>query len=233
MQISTLANAVSPTYGNQVYSQSTSGKLSRTSATADISYQNQGDSVQLSLTGRIEYEEVTYSAEGTLSQTAPVEEESGTEESNLAENLYNRYLEIIRKRIEYLLQEIFGQGKNGDSSSFSKIYSIDQAAYESLSSSESMYSVSGEMSIDATIAVPDAYSPENTAKRIVSFALSFYDGGDREAYASMAKEAVMKGYLEAREALGGFLPSEADQTISLVMEALDNFASGNSLDMTA
>jgi hypothetical protein len=79
----------------------------------------------------------------------------------------------------------------------------------------------------------DYWSPEQTASRIAGFALAFYDGGDREEYAAMVKDAVMKGYNEAQKAAGGSLPDVANQTISLVMDTIDQFASGNGLDVVA
>ena len=86
---------------------------------------------------------------------------------------------------------------------------------------------------DGDIAVPDYYSPEKTAGRIVNFALSFYTGGDRTEFAEMVKDAVIKGFQEAGAALGGYLPQEALETFSLVMDALDSFAAGETVNFSA
>ena len=77
------------------------------------------------------------------------------------------------------------------------------------------------------------FSPEKTAGRILDFALSFYDGGDRQEFAAMAREAVMKGFNEAMKAFGGSLPRECHDTIRIVNEALDDFAQGGTLDSFA
>jgi methylmalonyl-CoA mutase cobalamin-binding subunit len=74
---------------------------------------------------------------------------------------------------------------------------------------------------------PDSYySAEKTAARIVDFALSFYNGGDREDFARMVQEAVLKGFDQAKVAMGGTLPSISEKTISLVLNAINQFASG-------
>jgi hypothetical protein len=80
--------------------------------------------------------------------------------------------------------------------------------------------------------LPDYYSAEQTAGRIVQFALSFYDGGDHAEYAAMVMDAVMAGYEQAKEYMGGALPSVSGDTISLVMQAVREFAATGSVDIT-
>lgn len=70
------------------------------------------------------------------------------------------------------------------------------------------------------------WSPEATANRILSFALAWYDGGDKGEYAEMAMKAIMKGARQAAVALGGTLPQAATETISLVVQGLEEFAAG-------
>ena len=65
-----------------------------------------------------------------------------------------------------------------------------------------------------------------TAERILSFALSGHDGGDRRAYAAIVADAVMHGVREAEAALGGFLPPAARETLRLIREGLAAFAAG-------
>ena len=72
-----------------------------------------------------------------------------------------------------------------------------------------------------------AFSPENTANRIVQFALAFYTGGNREEYVAMVREAVMKGFQDAQSAFGGFLPEVSYETFDLVNQALNDFAAGS------
>jgi len=235
MQISSATHATSPWYDNGAYSRiATQEKSATLQATSAISYENQGDSVQLSVTGSIEYHEATYTAEGfvmSVSQPQDVIDNSG---QNLVQDLYNQYFEIIRRRIEYLLRSLFNNDESPDSSSpLSGTLGIDQGLYGYTSYSESTLSVYREFSLDANIMLPDYLSPEKTAERIINFALSFYDGGDRGAYVDMVKGAVMKGYLQAKEALGGYLPAIADKTISLIMEALDTFADSSTVNLTA
>lgn len=75
--------------------------------------------------------------------------------------------------------------------------------------------------------------PEKTAERIINFALSFYDGGDRQEFGAMIRKAVMKGYHEAMKALGGFLPQESHDTIELVNRAIDDFAQSKDMAISA
>jgi hypothetical protein len=49
----------------------------------------------------------------------------------------------------------------------------------------------------------------------------------------MVRDAVMKGYYQALKAAGGTLPDIAARTISLVTDALDQFSSGNGVDVIA
>jgi len=79
----------------------------------------------------------------------------------------------------------------------------------------------------------DYFSPEKTAQRIIDFALSFYNGGDRQEYAAMIRKAVMKGYNEAMEAFGGFLPQESHETIAIVNKAIDDFANSKDIALSA
>lgn len=68
------------------------------------------------------------------------------------------------------------------------------------------------------------FSPETVSDRIVNFAKAI-SGGDTEKY-SLLKDAIEKGFNEARELLGGSLPEISEKTYSLVMEKLDTWANG-------
>lgn len=68
------------------------------------------------------------------------------------------------------------------------------------------------------------YSPEAVSDRIVNFAKAI-SGGDTEKY-DLLKDAIEKGFNEARELLGGSLPEISGKTYDLVMEKLDNWANG-------
>ena len=199
----------------------------------NISYRDQSNVPQLSLTENVEYFEATYSADGLFEQTAAAPNaNTGTAESQastLTQNIQNSYLETIMRRVEYLLRE-FTQNQNRFSPSGLQQkpqQSENAVSHGSLNYVHRSVELSGSLRIEGHIGDPDAFSPENTADRILQFAMSFYSGGDRGEFVDMVKSAVMKGYQEARAALGGVLPSGADTTIELVMQGLDRFAAGN------
>ncbi|MFW5790965.1 MAG: DUF5610 domain-containing protein [Bacillota bacterium] len=66
------------------------------------------------------------------------------------------------------------------------------------------------------------FSPEAVSDRIVNFAKSI-SGGDTEKY-ELLKDAIKKGFNEAREILGGSLPEISKTTYDLVMDKLDDWA---------
>ncbi len=115
------------------------------------------------------------------------------------------FLEIIRERVVYLL--------NFSEKSPSAQFNAGSGIGSEPTPDESTLS--------------SYFSSEETAERIVNFALSFYDGSDPVEYADMVRQAVMKGYNQAKSALGGVLPSAVDETISLIMDSLQRFAGDN------
>ena len=126
---------------------------------------------------------------------------------------------IIKKRVTFLLLESFkaqqtsiGSGKETSKSSVNTHVDVMEL-YQS-------YSLKG-----AGINSLD-FSPEATAQRILDFALSFYNGGDRTEYAAMAMKAVQKGFMKAAEALGGSLPEISIDTYNLVMKGFSEFITG-------
>lgn len=182
------------------------------------------DSVQIS--GLLSYS-ATYTETGTLSALSANDEgisvqgllpeteatQSGDSTSLTFTNYQASFLEIIKNRVEFLLRAI--AQASGNSNSTSNV-------------------TSDVMSSQSTDGIDlGAWSPEQTASRILNFALAFYDGGDREEFASMVRDAVLEGYNQAKEMMGGSLPAVADQTISLVIDALDQFATGSGVDTVA
>ena len=235
MQISTIPDTVSSAYNSFVPTRTYSSEItSIQQETIDISYQNRDYSVQLSLNKSIEYNESMYTAEGLLPQTETnflqPSNELETSQSETVLNLYEQYLDMIRRRVEYLLNQLIQNSEHYDSQQ-----SQDTGGVLDVNSShtESTIMLSRTVSIDGEITISDYYSPEQTAERIVNFALSFYSGGDRNEFTEMVKEAVLKGYHEALEAMGGNLPSVAQKTISLVMNALDSFAAAEPVNLSA
>ncbi|SDL65956.1 hypothetical protein [Halarsenatibacter silvermanii] len=67
------------------------------------------------------------------------------------------------------------------------------------------------------------YSSEAVSDRIVNFARAI-SGDDTEKY-DLLREAIDKGFDEARRILGGSLPEVSETTYDLVMEKLDHWAS--------
>ena len=245
MQISTVSNPVSPAYGNTALSQM---QINRTETSytrhenIDIYYQNGDTSVQLSLNSYIEYHESTYTAEGIVLQpemnSLQLSGEIETIDTKSLLIVKEQYLDIIRKKVEYLLDQLIQNSKGSSNSAVSQ--SADRSSlysssirYEYMLYSESTLFLSQTSAPDSDIAVTDYFSPEKTTGRIVNFALSFYSGGDRTEFAAMVKDAVMKGFQEAGVALGGYLPPEAQETLSLVIDALDSFAAGETLNLSA
>lgn len=99
------------------------------------------------------------------------------------------------------------------------------AVHGSARYTEQSIHVKETLSLEIDGAAPDM-SPEATARRILGFALAHDDGGDRAAFADKVRAAVLKGYNEAKRALGGFLPPEASRTLELVMNGLDSYVIG-------
>ena len=178
----------------------------------DLAYSGNDQSVILSLTGSVTSVETLYTEKGLLaSSVSPLNIESTAvtsdttatdtlQESSIVDvrNLQNQYFDFLLERIKYLLDSI-----------------ADNISQTTAAPESQTVDISSLMSY---------FSPEETASRILDFALSFYDGGDREEFANMVSEAVLKGYNEALEAFGGWLPPECSQTIELVLEGLDEFA---------
>lgn len=210
-----------------------------------VQYSESGDTITLTQTNTSLNMESTYTderttgntvtptTEGTVtSETSPEEGVSG---SGLFSEALEQYLEIIRERVKYLLEEAARMSsENADklkNNSASDKNSQNGSAIV-INSTSSIYSI--QTSKLMTLSLDSSYfSAENTADRIIQFALSFYDGGDREEYVAMVREAVMKGYNEAKAALGGFLPEVSQRTIDLVNKALDDFAAGTDINISA
>jgi len=199
-----------------------------------ILFSDDGDTVTISRTNTAFYREATYSAEAlraggvsTQHELPPAGQPGETADAGEAafSRAFNQYLELIRQRVEYLILEAehLAEEYRGQLTG--------SAGTETRSVSTERVSAASETT---TVTLETAFfTAENTADRIVQFALSFYQGGDREEYAEMAREAVMKGFNEALEALGGYLPEISYRTIELVNEALDRFAAGADFSVTA
>ncbi len=239
MQISSLSTSAIPAFDSYSYDL-IKGRETKVSSkqTAQIAYSDPGSSILLSLSSKVEFREATYTMEGIKNNPGQINSVSPEEvDSPLATYVNNfkvSYLEMIKKRVEYLLSELTHSINSSDTSvSFLNFGDSGTENTSAINGIEQMLAASKNISNSATITDKGYFSPEQTAQRIVQFALSFFDGGDRAEYIDMVKSAVMKGYSEARAAWGGNLPSVADDTISLAMQAFDQFAAGSQVDYTA
>ncbi len=78
----------------------------------------------------------------------------------------------------------------------------------------------------AALAAPadDPWTVENTAARLVDFAVDLFRGGEREEHADRMAGAMEQGYREAETAFGGILPPSARDTVDLAKELLERWA---------
>ena len=114
-----------------------------------------------------------------------------------------------------LLKDLFDQQKSIDSDADDSLKFIDPLLYN--------------VSDDAEAAeVPEYWNAENTSQRIVDFATSFlsaFDGAPEE-FQNDIKEAIKKGFEEAKDIMGELPEASAklyNDTYELTMEKLDNF----------
>ena len=180
----------------------------------NVNLSDQKTIINLSLSSSVTYQETIYNEKGLIAGTSrsnsgnnsilPREitetDDAPSKIDSIIDKIQENYLELLRKRVEYLLKQI----------------------------TEKKSGISNLSGISRSNTITDLldFSPDKTAERIVDFALSFYDGGDRQQFAAMVKKAVMKGFNEAMKAFGGFLPRECHDTINIVNRALDDFARG-------
>ena len=169
------------------------------------------ESINLSLSAGLLEETAVYNANGTLgaasvssagadSALAQAGESEPDAESQMVADALARYQDLVTNWVERLLRGIV-EDQNG----VPGILETGQTQGTGLS---------------------DYYSPEQTAARIVNFALSFYDGSDRAAYAEKIKAAILKGYDQAQESSGGSLPQVCNDTITLAVDAIDTWENG-------
>ena len=233
-------------------------KLYTERSALNINYSDRNNSVNFTISKSLTYIESTYTAEGFLNVSNPsnfedalifppetplIDKNISEPDSNTSEMLeaaMEKYYELISKQVEYFLRSISEQSYKILNPTDAKIDENLQKFNNNGSAARSyaVYSrqtviISQNITIKGNITESDYFSSEKTAERIINFALSFYDGGDRDEFAAMVKKAVMKGYNEAMKALGGFLPPEAHETIAIVNRAIDDFAKGKDISISA
>ncbi len=223
----------------------------------NINYSDSNNNVILSISGSSAYIESTYTKEGVLKDLIPDNNEnvsilpqenyvidkqipeldSGI--SEMIDTAMEKYYKLLTKFVEYLLNTISEQrDQNLNSTNTGQNENLQDVNNGASAQTYTVYSqqtlaISQKITIVKNITDYDYFSPEKTAERIVNFALSFYDGSDRQEFAAKVRKAVMKGYYEAMKALGGFLPQEAHETIAIVNRAIDDFASGEDINISA
>ena len=210
-----------------------------------IEYSGQDGDLFLQMSTGISHSSTIYSEKGYLPSKSPAPQlsspaiedidstASGAITGQLFEMVLQKYYELILERVAYLLGEMsnnqvgltFVPAENQQDAT-----QIGHSTHATLVYSESL-SVSRSLTIGGTITDQNYFSAEKTADRIISFALSFYDGGDREEYAEMARSAVMKGFDQAMAALGGYLPEVSYNTIDMINRAIDEFAAVGKIDI--
>ena len=215
--------------------------MTLTQSSIEVSYSAADDTLTLTRTDTSLAVDTLYTAEGLfaneLPETAanPALTEAGaaeeTADTGVAEEATYEYLELIRERIAYLLQEAaemsesFRAGLHDTVTNTAETEDVVQ-----IIDTEAVFGASETAGVEDLMS---DYSAESTAARIVQFALSFYDGGDREEFAAMVRDAIMEGFEQAKAALGGFLPEVSMETLNLVNAALDEFAAGGDVDTIA
>ena len=196
-----------------------------------------GDILTLSQTRTAIYMDSKYTAEGLPvnngenSGVPAVSPENVAVGANNLENTELYYLELIKAEVEYLLKSI-SQKISGNPQPDRPIL---RSPNSTMSTVNIAYFHSATRISHAVLPGLDSldFSAEITAQRILDFALSFYTGGDRQEYVEMVRSAVMKGFQEAQMAFGGFLPEISYRTIDLVNSALDEFAAGGTISISA
>lgn len=195
-----------------------------------IDFSGDGDTVTLTETNSVIKMDTSYSSSSIVwdSRPAPVTSglvassgTAGTEEAALGEQTIDDYLDVIRDRVEYLLKDAAEKAEE-----YRRMLLGGERVLTGSGVAETSETV--EIMTESTSVTLDManFSAESTASRIVQFALSFYDGGDREAYVAEIRSAVMKGFNEAKAAFGGFLPEVSYRTIEMVNDAFNSFAAG-------
>ncbi len=90
--------------------------------------------------------------------------------------------------------------------------------------------VTVEMEITGPAVADDPWTVENTASRLLDFAVNLFQGGEREEHAERMADAMDQGYREAETAFGGFLPPSARDTVDLAKELLERWAETRDAD---
>ena len=226
MQVSSVQNGINPYSGS--FSLSAQRETFQSSNILSMSLSGSGDSLIITKESFTAYEKTTLNISGKLID--PASETDGA--SALLDRAVQSYLEIIRDRVAYLLEQATGVATDAQDAESGDDSHNALAALLNGQISRTSLNTYDVQTLEIAGLSPD-WSPEATADRIASFALSFYDGGDRAAYVEEVRGAVMKGFNDALAALGS-LPGESYQTIDLVNKALDDFAAGGqSIDVSA
>lgn len=129
-------------------------------------------------------------------------------------------LQELRDQTQEMLLKQFGKGSEGESATIDPM----------------LYNVKDDEKAAET---PDYWNAENTSQRIVDFAMSFQEVSGEEfgSYLEKAREAVKKGFKEAKDMLGDLSGPSAklfNDTYEAAMKKFDELAkNGNSANTKA
>ncbi|MCT4585727.1 MAG: hypothetical protein N4A54_12445 [Peptostreptococcaceae bacterium] len=127
----------------------------------------------------------------------------------------NRQTESLRRLVEQLIKK---QG-----------YTVKEV----LENKEIKIEIDEETQAKANEAISEDgyFGVENTANRIIEFAKAI-SGGDKSKI-GLLKDAVIEGFKQAKEALGGTLPEISEKTYDRVMELFDEWENGETTEVKA
>ena len=212
---------LNPTYDNPMQSLTNSGQKG---------LRNGSSSTSLNATIEAEYMSVDrYSMQFTSKDgdTVSVSMESIRYQKSLLQIDAAGNSEDIQKILDYIKKEYEDMRAQIIKEFFEKVQGKNRKADETK-----------EVGETSELAIPEYWNAENTSQRIVNFALQFYDAfeGAGEDFLAMIKDAIEKGFAEARDILGD-LPGPVSQIVSdthdLVMQKLDKWAEEKGISINA
>lgn len=80
------------------------------------------------------------------------------------------------------------------------------------------------LTIEMDVVDTEYWSVDNTSSRMADFAVALYDGGDRQEHFEEMAASMEKGYAEAKEAFGGWLPEISRETVDKAIDMLKSWA---------
>jgi len=224
-------------------------KVSKSEAyNAEISYSDGlGNSFNLSLGRTTEIQSLTYDRTGRISageQPAPkgsfkeIAKEIREELKDVKKTLKGlkeavkdnpelkkvfREMKAEIKAFKRELQQMLGMGEK-EGLGFHPRMEIDDGSQLIETEHVEAVSASQTLTIEMDVVDTEYWSVENTASRLADFAVALYAGGDRQEHFEQMAASMEKGYEEAKEAFGGWLPDISRETVDRAKEMLKAWA---------